>query len=233
MSGALLALALLLAADPPPAPPPGPPGAAVTVLHLRETAEKSVVPDRLRIEMRVEQSGTDPRNVQSAINRHMAAALAKARQLAGIVVRTGDYTLFQQHPPDTAAPRWRGSQSLILTGKDAAQMLQLAGELQSDGLVMSSFAYQISPALLRGIEGELTAAALAALDRRAAAIAGRLHLAILRYRDLTVGNAETGPRPVFYGAAMAGASAAPVAASGREEVRLTVSADLLLARQRP
>src|SRR5579875_2285282 len=106
MSGALLALALLLAADPPPAPPPGPPGAAVTVLHLRETAEKSVVPDRLRIEMRVEQSGTDPRNVQSAINRHMAAALAKARQLAGIVVRTGDYTLFQQHPPDTAGPRW-------------------------------------------------------------------------------------------------------------------------------
>jgi len=40
-----------------------------------------------------------------------------------------------------APVRWRGSQSLILTGNDADSMLKLAGVLQSDGLSTSSLAY--------------------------------------------------------------------------------------------
>jgi predicted secreted protein len=233
--GGFLALALLftMAADPPP-PPHGPPPSrpAVTVLHLQQTAEESVVPDRLHVEMRAEQSGSNPRSVQSAINRQMAAALGKARQVAGITIETGNYALFQESPPD-ASPRWRGSQSLILVGKDAQGMLKLVGELQSGGLVMSSFAYQVSPEMLHGAERKLTAEALDALDRRAAAIAARLHLSVLGYRDLTVGNAETGMPPVLFGAAMQARAPPPVAAPGRERIRLSVSAELALAPQHP
>ncbi|HJU19516.1 MAG TPA: SIMPL domain-containing protein [Stellaceae bacterium] len=230
MSAALLALALLLpAADP---PPHGPPEPTATVLHLRETAEKSLVPDRLRVVLRAEESGTDPRTVQAAINQHMAAALARARQVAGVAAETGDYALFQE-TPSGAPPRWRGSQSLILLGEGAPQMLKLAGALQSDGLVMSALAYEVSPEALRGAEEDLTAEALAALDRRAAAIADRMHLRVLRYRDLTVGNAETGVRPLPRAAMMGTALAAPVAAPGREQVQLTVSADLVLGPPRP
>lgn len=218
--------------DPPP--PHGPPGPAVTVLHLRETAEKTLVPDRLRLEMRAEESGADPRTVQAAINRRMAAALQKARQTAGIEIETGNYALFEETPPH-APPRWRGSQSLILIGEDTARMLKLAGELQSGGLVISSLDYEVSPEVLRGAQEDLTAEALAALDRRAAAIADRLHLKVLRYRDLTVGNAESGPPPVLRGAAMATAMAmpAPVSAPGRARIRLTVSAELILGPSRP
>jgi predicted secreted protein len=222
------ALLLVAAADPPPPPPQ----AASTILHLRETAEKSIVPDRLRLEMRAEQSGTDPRDVQAAINRHMAAALATARQAAGVAVETGDYALFEEEPRN-APPRWHGSQSLILGGEDAPLLLKLAGTLQASGLVMSSLAYEISPAKLRGTEQNLTAEALAALGRRAAAIADRLHLAVLRYRELTVGNAEAGPRPILLGATAARAMAAPVAAPGTDRIRLTVSADLMLGPRRP
>ncbi len=231
--GGFLALALLftMAADPPHRPPP--PRPAVTVLHLQQTAEQSVVPDQLHVEMRAEQSGSNPGSVQSAINRHMATALGKARQVSGVEVETGNYALFQERPPD-APPRWRGSQSLILVGKDAQGMLKLVGELQSGGLVMSSFAYQVSPEMLRGAQQKLTAEALDALDHRAAAIAARLHLAVLGYRDLTVGNAETGVQPVLFGAAMqARAVTAPVAAPGRERIRLTVSAELALGPQHP
>lgn len=232
MRAAFLALALLatVAADPPP-PPHGPPGPKVTLLHLRETAEKSIVPDQLRVEMRVEESGADPRDVQSAINRHMAAALETARQVAGVEVETGDYALFQEGPPN-APPRWRGGQSLILVGKDAQGLLKLTGELQAGGLVMSSLTYQVSPEMLRGAERDLTAEALAALDRRAAMIAEQLHLAVLGYRDLTAGNAATGVRPVLYGAAMKTA-APPVAAPGRDRIQLTVSAELALGPRRP
>jgi predicted secreted protein len=238
IGGGFLALALLctMAADPPPpphGPPPPKPGPAVTVLHLQQMAEESVVPDQLHIEMRAERSGSDPRSVQSAINRQMAAALAAARRVAGITVETGNYALFQESPPD-APPRWRGNQSLILVGKDAQGMLKLVGELQSGGLVMSSFAYQVSHEMLRDAEQKLTAEALTALDRRAAMIADRLHMTVSRYRDLTVGNAEAGVQPILFGAAMqAKAAAAPVAAPGRERIRLTVAAELALAPQHP
>ncbi|MGH7098312.1 MAG: SIMPL domain-containing protein [Stellaceae bacterium] len=230
------ALAAPLPPDPPRphGPPHGPPGPAVTVLHLRETAEKTLVPDRLRLEMRAQESGADPRTVQAAINRRMASALQHAHQAAGIAVETGNYALFEETPPH-APPRWRGSQSLILMGEDSARMLKLAGELQSDGLIMSSMTYEVSPEVLRGTQEDLTAEALAALGQRAAAIADRLHLKVLRYRTLTVGNAESGPPPVLRGAAMATAMAmpAPVAAPGRAQIRLTVSAELILGPAPP
>jgi predicted secreted protein len=120
---------------------------------------------------------------------------------------------------------------VILTGKDAASMVKLAGGLQSDGLSTSSLAYEVSPETVRGAEEDLTAEALAALDHRAASIAGYMHLTVLRYRDLRVGNAETGGRPVPRFAAMA--AAAPVAEPGEAMVRVTIEAELLLAPQRP
>ena len=97
---------------------------------------------------------------------------------------------------------------------------------------MSSIAYEASPETVRGAEEDLTAEALAALDRRAASIADRMHLAVLRYRDLRVGNAETGGRPAPRFAAMA-AMAAPVAEPGEATIRVTIEAELLLGPRQP
>jgi predicted secreted protein len=201
-----------------------------TVLHLSQTAERSVVRDVLRVELRAEETGADARSVQAAINRRMAAALDRARQVQGVRVETGSYNVGEEHPQNGPS-RWRGSQSMILTGKDSDSTLKLAGALQSDGLSTSSLAYDTAPETVRGAEEDLTAEALAALDHRAAAIADRMHLAVLRYRDLRVGNAETGGRPVPRFAAMA--MAAPVAEPGEAIVRVTIEAELLLAPPRP
>jgi uncharacterized protein YggE len=110
-------------------------------------------------------------------------------------------------------------------------MLKLAGVLQSDGLSTSSLAYEVSPETVRGAEEDLTAEAVAALDHRAASIADRMHLAVVRFRDVRAGNAETGGRPVPRFAAMA--MAAPVAEPGEAMVRVTIEAELLLAPARP
>ena len=123
------------------------------------------------------------------------------------------------------------SQSVILTGKDADSILKLAGALQSDGLSTSSLTYEVAPETVRGAEEDLTAEALAALDHRAASIADRMHLAVVRFRDVRVGNAETGGRPVPRFTAMA--MAAPVAEPGEATVRVTIEAELLLAPPRP
>lgn len=202
----------------------------LTVLHLSQSAERSVVRDALRVELRVEETGTDARSVQAAINRRMAAALDRARQVQGVRVETGSYNVGEEHPQNGPS-RWRGSQSVILTGKDADSLLKLAGVLQSDGLPTSSLTYDTAPETVRGAEEDLTAEALGALDHRAAAIADRMHLAVLRYRDLRVGNAETGGRPVPRFTAMA--MAAPVAEPGEAIVRVTVEAELLLAPPHP
>jgi predicted secreted protein len=201
-----------------------------TVLHLSQTAERSVLRDLLRIELRVEETGADPLAIQSAINRRMAAALDRARQVQGVRVETGAYGVGEERP-QSGPSRWRGTQSVIMTSKAADAALKLAGMLQSDGLLMSSIAYEVSPETLRGAEEDLTAEGLAALDRRAGSIAERMHLALLRYRDLRVGNAETGGRPGPRFAAMA--AAAPVAEPGEATIRVTIEAELLLAAPRP
>jgi predicted secreted protein len=205
-------------------------GPQMTVLHLSQTAERSVIRDLLRIELRVEETGADARSVQAAINRRMAAALDRAKQVQGVRVETGSYNVGEERPQN-GPTRWRGSQSVILTGKDADSMLKLAGVLQSDGLSTSSLTYDVAPETVRGAEEDLTAEALAELDHRAASIADRMHLAVVRFRDVRVGNAETGGRPVPRFAAMA--VAAPVAEPGEATVRVTIEAELLLAPPRP
>jgi uncharacterized protein len=200
----------------------------MTILHLTQTAERTVMRDLLRIDLRVEESGPDARAVQTAINRRMAAALDRARQVQGVRVQTGSYNVGEERPQNGPAI-WRGSQSMILIGRDADSMLKLAGALQSDGLSTSSLAYEVSPETVRGAEEDLTAEALAALDHRAAAIAEQLHLAVLRYRDLRVGNAETGGRPM---PRLAMATAAPVAEPGEAVIRLTIEAELVLTPPR-
>jgi predicted secreted protein len=201
-----------------------------TVLHLSQTAERTVVRDLLRAELRVDETGPDARTVQLAINRRMAGALDRGRQVQGVRVETGTYNVGEERPQSGPA-HWRGSQAVILTGRDADSLLKLAGLLQSDGLSTASLSYEVSSETVRGAEEDLTAEALAALDHRAAGIAGHMHLAVTRYRDLRVGNAEGGARPMPRFAAAA--SAAPVAEAGDAIIRVTVEAELLLAPPRP
>ena len=213
------------------APAFGQTAAAPTVLHLTQTAESKLVRNQLRLELRVEEKGPDALAVQTAINRRMAAALDRARQVIGVAVETGSYQVGEEEP-SRGASYWRGSQSLILTSTAADAALKLAAALQEQGLLMSAMVYEVSPETVRGAEEDLTAAAFAGLAERAGAIADRLHLAVLGYRDLRVGNAETGPTPMpRFAAAMA--MAAPVAAPGQAVIRLNVEAEVLLGPPRP
>ena len=221
----LAALGLLLVASPAlgQAPPP-------TVLHLSETAQRQVTRDRLRVDLRAEASAADPQAVETAINRLMRQALGKARQLQGVETETGSYAVYRESPPNRPAV-WRGSQEFVATGSDSTTLLKLAGELQTAGLVMSNLAYEASPEAVRGAEDDLTADALSALDRRAAAIARQLHLSVLGYSELRVGNAQSHGAPPPRLAAMAASPQAvppPVAAPGETTVGVTVTAAILI-----
>src|SRR5438270_13213201 len=77
----------------------------MTVLHLSQSAERSVIRDLLRIELRVEETGADARSVQATINRRMAVALDRARQVQGVRVETGSYNVGEERPQN-GPTRW-------------------------------------------------------------------------------------------------------------------------------
>jgi predicted secreted protein len=229
-AAAIVAAWAIMPAGPAPAAAPQQSAAPPeqTILHLTQSAERRLPRDRLKVELRAEETAADPQKVEAAINTRMRKALAEAHRAAGIEVETGSYSVYRATPAN-AAPRWTGRQALMLTGPDAGELLKLAGRLQADGLLMSNLVYQVSPKAVRSAEDALTAEALATLRRRAVAIAQQLHLAVVGYREVTVGNAGTdgGPRPLFAMQARA-AMPAPVGAAGEATVEVTVSADVLL-----
>jgi len=203
------------------------------VLHLSQTAERKLARDVLHVELRAEKTGADPQTVEAAINQSMTKALATVRATPGVEIATGSYNVYRD-APEKNPPQWTGSQILSLSGADAGTLLKLGGTLQSAGLVMSNLGYDVSPGAVRGAEDALTDEALAALERRGAAIAQQLHLTLLGYRDLTVGNAGTGEGPLpRMGVAAMTAMPAPVAAPGEATVRVMVSADILLGAKQP
>jgi uncharacterized protein len=212
-----------LAATPAFADPPAP-----TVLHLSQTAEKKLTRDILHVELRAEKSGGDAQSVEAAINQLMAKALAQAKQVQGVQVETGSYSVYHVETQS----QWTGNEALLLSGGDSDTVLKLAGQLQGQGLVMSNLGYEASPKTVKSAEDDLTAEALSGLEKRAASIAQELRTTVVGYRDLTVGNAQTegGPMPRMMAAPMAAAAMpAPVAAAGKATVRVTVSAEILLA----
>jgi predicted secreted protein len=233
---AVLAFATLLAAAAPAfAQQAGPRADGLTVVSLSESAQREIRRDRLRIQLRAEQAGTDATRVQNEINRRMAAALEKAKPLAGdgLRVETGGYYVHQERSQDQSM-RWRGAQMLVLSGSDAAALLQLAGRLQQDGFLVGGMDWELSGEARRKAEDALTGEALERLRARSRFVADAMGGEFLRFDKVSVGTsserppiAMRGPAPM---AAAAGVPAAvPIASEpGLEFVQVGVQAEILV-----
>jgi predicted secreted protein len=222
----LLAGAPALAAD--TAAPVG-----VTIIHLTEKAERMMARDHLRAGLAVEVTGPVAAQVQAEINRRMEAAIAKAKSVSTVKVETGGYSVYPERSPNKPTV-WHGQQTLNLSSDAVADLLQLVGDLQQQGLNTQGFTFEVKEETLRAAQDGLTADALASLRSRAEKVAGDLGVTVQQIRDLTVGNAEGGARPPMPMFAMrAGVAAAPapppVAEPGDAEVSVSVQAEVWLA----
>ncbi|MBM3536497.1 MAG: DUF541 domain-containing protein [Alphaproteobacteria bacterium] len=219
----------VMAQTPPPARDDG-----GTVLHLSESAERTLRQDRLTVQLRAEAGGPDAARVQGEINRRMTAALEQVRRVPSVRAETRGYWVNQERPQNAPA-RWRGQQMLILISTDTAAALALAGELQQAGLVMSGMHFDLSPEATRAAEDELTAEAIRRLRERIERVAATMGQQVRHIRDLRIGQAGggPGPRPMMMRAEAAGA-APPAAEPGETTVRVSVDAEAVLApRTRP
>jgi len=204
-----------------------------TEIHLAQQVERDVPRDRIHASVRVEAEGTDPVKVQAEVNRHMAEALALAKQEPSLTIETSGYSVYQE-PPATkdAAPKWRASQSATMTGKDFAATLAVVGALQGAGLLVEGLSFDLTTETLRAVEDDMTTQALTGLRDRAEHVAGDLGMKIERYKSIEIGNATTGggrPMPRMMSMATSAKAAPPAAEAGESTVSLTVEAQVIMA----
>ena len=206
-----------------------------TLLTLSESSERDVTPDTMRARLLAHATS------QSSVNAAMSRALSRVKAL-GLEVETGGYNTYQESPqrpqnlPAGAkppAPLWRAQQSLIITSKDDAKLLEAVGALQTEGLALQELGYMLSREQQRGQQDEMFAEALQRLAARAEKAAAALGMRFEGWARVGL-NGGMVARPVMM-KAMAAAPrqefAPPVAAAGEQTVSVTVDGEAILRRR--
>lgn len=200
-----------------------------TRLTLAETGSALRLPDTPVASMRAEARATTAAAAQQQLNRTMTAALEEARELAGLTPATGRYSVQRGEENRT----WLATQLLTLRGGDPAALADLIGTLQSRGLALDDLGWRLSDAQQREARDEATRQGLAAVNQRAALVAGELGLTVQRIERVALDVALDLPAPRM-ASAMAARAAPPVAVPHEVAVTVRITAEILLtARQDP
>jgi uncharacterized protein len=211
------------------------PGArADTLLDLSETARVSAQPDEIAASLRAEAAAPAPAAAQEAVNRMMAQAITRARQVQSVTVATGRYAAWLVPPAHSGsgAATWRASQTLELSGHDGPALLGLVGTLQQQGLAVQQLDWQLSAEATRTARAAALREAISGLRKRAETAAGLLGLRFASFRTVRLGPGLPTPSPMPM-RAFAAAAPGPSAEQGPVEVAATVTAEAVLAPPQP
>ena len=126
-----------------------------TLLNLSATETTQVEPDLLIATLRVESESKQAAEVQTKINQTMKKALDLAAENEKLNVSTEQYSVYkysaQVKQGEKEKEIWKGSQSIVIKGKSAKNILDLSGDLQEMGLLMSDLHYEISSEKLEAV----------------------------------------------------------------------------------
>ncbi len=211
LAGALLAMA-------------GPAWAATTILHLSATASVKAMPDEIDAALTAEAGARGPAEAQNAVNAMISKGLAEARTVSDVSAATGSYSVWYVTDPH---PEWRAQQSLLLSARNGPALLGLVGELQSQGLAVSSLGWRLADETEKRASGRAQMMALALLKGRAEAAAKVLGMRFDGFREVWL-TPRVPPLPIQPMALMAARAAAPNAVPAETTVTATVEADVTL-----
>ncbi|HUC17681.1 MAG TPA: SIMPL domain-containing protein [Acetobacteraceae bacterium] len=202
----------------------GPAGAATTILHVSATASVKAMPDELDAELAAEAGAHGPAAAQNAVNAMIGKGLATTRAVSAVTTSTGTYSVWYVTDPH---PEWRAQQSLVLSARDGPALLSLIGQLQAQGLAVTSLGWRLADETLKAASDRAQAIALAMLKGRAEAAAKVLGLHFTGFREVWL-TPRVPPLPIQPMALMAGRVSAPNAVPAETMVTATVEADVTL-----
>ncbi len=205
------------------------------VLVLASTATAEVANDWLTVVLSTTREGNEAGAVQTQLKTALDTALTEARKLARpgqLEVRTGAFAVYPRYAPKGGISGWQGSTELVIEGRDALVISQLAGRLSS--LSISRVGFSLSREAREKVEGEVAAQAITRFRAQAEAHAKQFGFAGFAIREVNVnlGNEGGMPQPRFRAAAapmaMSADSALPVEA-GKANVTATVSGSVQMS----
>lgn len=200
------------------------------IVTVTASASGSVANDRMHAWLRADADNADAAQAANDVNTRMARALARAKAVAGVDASTAGYSSYQVTEQNRPV-RWRVSQTLALESADFSALSTLVSKLQgTDGLLLSSLNFDVSPATRRAAEDALTQQAIKSWQQRAQGAAQGLGASGWRAGRITIQtNDFARPQPMFRGGSVAAASVAPVAVEGgTSDVTVTVSGEAIL-----
>ncbi|HEV6968921.1 MULTISPECIES: SIMPL domain-containing protein [Roseateles] len=205
-------------------------------LSLAASASAEVTRDILGVTFSTSREGADAAGVQSALKQALDAALAEARKVARpgqVDVQTGGFSLAPRYDPKSGKINgWQGSAELMVEGRDATAIAQLAGRIGT--LTIARVGYSLSREAREKAESDISAQAIGRFRAKAADYARQFGYGGYVLGEVNVSSDEPGPRPVM---ALMRAKAAPMAdealptEAGKATVTVNVNGSVQLTRE--
>jgi len=197
-------------------------------VDLSVSAQGEVSNDTLAAILFREMEGPGAAALADEVNKSIAEAIKRIKQVPGIQVQTLDYQTLPVYQKERITG-WRVRQSIRLETKDIASLGTLLGEIQQQ-LNLQSIGYSVSPERMKEVEDRLIPQALKAFQQRAELVSHELGRS--RYRIVALRVETAGPplRPAFMAARAAPMeAAAPVAIeAGQQKVTVNVNGTIEL-----
>lgn len=207
------------------------------LLNLSATEQRDVGQDTLNASLQYAAQGRDRTALQDDVNAAMRKALDILEDSTGVEYFTTQYQVYvvdagRPSRTDVENPVWRAQQQVALTSMDSDALLEVMGQLQAAGLVVTSQYYSLSTERYEEVASDLMQAALAKLQSRANEAAAGLGKGRAELVEVSLDgspNFAFRERAQYAMAADVAAIAPPVAVPGETQVSMTVSARAVLS----
>lgn len=203
------------------------PATAATILHLSSSATVKVMPDQLTATLAAEANAVTPADAQATVNTMISKTLALVHSIGSVTASTGSYSVWHVSDPQS---EWRATQTINLDTTDGRVLLSLVGTLQSNGLAVSSLAWNLQRQTAEKAQDKAEAMAIAALRDKAERAAKLLGMHFAGFRTVWLTPPEgfpPHPAAMMQGRAMP----EPNAVAGETSVTATVTAEARLDSQ--
>ena len=198
-------------------------------VRLQSRQTESVSNDTMHVTLQTYAEMQDPAKLAARINQEMEWALAQAKQLKGIKLRTGSYQTWPVTRKEVTTG-WRGQQDLILESRDTQALSRLTGQLQ-DKLQIKSMSFSVSDEKRVSVENRLIDLALNSFKERARIVGDNLKADGYRIVEINVGTSTARP-PMMHQARVASmsmeANDAVAVEGGESDIRITVNGTIEL-----